>query len=241
MCESWLWVLICNKYYTLYLPQIPAYVGQLRHMPQGAESSRGTLQQELCCQGSNSEGGAQPRKPGKEPGGKKPIVTPSGRTGQFWALNSTPQHSGATHTPSGYPGHSRCPWSHSLVPGNWMSQGPDSPEYGLASFIYFSFKFFQWGGDNISLIYIYSKENVLDHKGFLRLCEPSSELLLPSAVQHQQPGSRIFSEAPHTGNTFCTHSPPLPAVIQVPPRVRSQWDHPWPVLFDQSFFGFPVR
>lgn len=156
MCESWLWVLICNKYYTLYLPQIPAYVGQLRHMPQGAESSRGTLQQELCCQGSNSEGGAQPRKPGKEPGGKKPIVTPSGRTGQFWALNSTPQHSGATHTPSGYPGHSRCPWSHSLVPGNWMSQGPDSPEYGLASFIYFSFKFFQWGGGTTSHLFTYT-------------------------------------------------------------------------------------
>lgn len=116
-------------------------------MPQGAESSRGIMQQELCCQGSNSEGGSQPRKPGKEPGGKKPIVTPSGRIGQFWALNSAPQHSGATHTSSGYPEHSRCPWSHSLVPGDWeeMSQGPDSPEYGLVSFFCFS-KFFQWGG-----------------------------------------------------------------------------------------------
>lgn len=127
---------------------------------------------------------------GKEPGGKKPIVTPSGRIGQFWATNSAPQHSGTMHTSSGYPEHWRCPWSHSLVPGDQekMTQGPDSPEYGLVSLFFKQF-FFQWG-EKISLIYIYSKENALDCKGF-----PENELLFPSAVQHHQPGFRIFSEA----------------------------------------------
>lgn len=171
-------------------PQIPAYVGQLCHMPQGAESSRGLVQQELCCQGSNSEGGSQPRKPGTEPGGKQPIVTPSGRIGQFWVLNSTPQHSGATHTSSGYPGHSRCPWSHSLVPGNWMSQGPDSPEYGLASFIYFFFKFFQWGEGTTSHLFTYTAKRMYwITKAFFACVRVSCSCHPLFSISSQDPGS----------------------------------------------------
>lgn len=108
-------------------------------MRQGAESRLGIVQQELCCQGSSSEGGSQPRKSEKEPDGKKPIVTPSGLIGQLLVLNSTSQHSGATCTPSRYPEHSRCPWPHHLVPGEGeeMLQGTDNPEYGMISVLFF--------------------------------------------------------------------------------------------------------
>lgn len=138
--------------------------------------------------GSNSAGGSRPRKSEKEPGGEKPMLTPSGLRldmSAFCPQHPNNQHVTVTHT------HSRC-WTNILVvPGDtvlflriWQECPPRgnwlSARYQLG--VCFIFPFSQL------TVFIYSST---EHTNVWRLyaaCMRSSAPLAINYLMHHQGG-----------------------------------------------------